>query len=1209
MAVEFRLLGSVEARVDGRLVDLGPARQRCGLAALLADANQAVPVDQLMDRVWADRPPQRARQVLYSYLSRLRRILAGAGDVRIGWQAGGYLLTVDAMAVDLHRFGHLLGQARAADDDQAAVEMLDEALRLWRGPAFATLDTPWLTSVRHALDKQRLAAELDHNDLALRLGRHTALLADLSAAAAAHPLDERLAGQLMLALYRSGRQADALAHYRQMRLRLADELGADPSPPLQHLHQQILKSDPALAAPAAITRPIAKAPGAPVPRQLPAAARSFTGRADQLTQLDALLETAGEQPTAVVISAIAGTAGVGKTALAVHWAHRAADRFPDGQLYVNLRGFDPAGIATTPADAIRGFLDALAVPRHRIPVDLDAQAGLYRSLLAGRRMLVVLDNARDADQVRLLLPGTPGCLVLVTSRNQLSSLVAADGAHPLTLDLLTPDEARQLLARRLGADRVAAESAAVNDIITACARLPLALTIVAARAATHPHFPLHTLASELHDRLDALTDTDPATDVRAVFSWSYQQLSTDAARLFRLLGLHPGPDIAATAAASLAGLPPPQVRPLLAELARTHLIIEHTPGRYAFHDLLRAYATEQTHTHDTDTDRHTAIGRMLDHYLSSAAAATATLHPATQHQTLGISAPATADPSVADPTAAQAWLDAERANLVAAGAYAADHDWTAHSIRLARVLARYLDTAGHYAHAVTLHTHARNASRRIGDHAGEAQALTSLGLVHRRRGELGLAVEHLHHALTLSRRVGDRATEAVALTILGAVYWARGELGPAAEQLDHALTLSRQVGDQSTEAWALTMLGAVSFRQGELGPAAEQLNHALTLCRQVGDHADEARALAFLGSVSWSRGELGPAAEQLDHALTLCRQVGNRADEAWALAYRGAVSWRRGELGPAAEQLHHALTLCRQVGDPAGEALTLAMLGGVFWRRGELGPAAEHLHHALTLYRQVGNRADEAFTLAMLGGVYWRRGELAPAAEQLDRALTLCRQVGNPAIEGMTLAMLGGVYWRRGELAPAAEQLDHALTLCRQVGDRATEASALAMLGLVYGYQGDHDRAAEHLERALALSRQVGDRATEADAMTALGLVCARRGEPELAVEYLQQALTLCRQLGYRAGEADALNGLGEAFGTSGSMHQSRIQHTRALAVAIEIGNRDAQAHAHQRIAITHQATGDLDQARQHWQHALTLYTGLDLPEAHAVLAHLSGLD
>src|SRR5262249_40894759 len=453
--------------------------------------------------------------------------------------------------------------------------------------------------------------------------------------------------------------------------------------------------------------------GRGVPRQLPKAPVAFTGRVRELDRLNEALtavldpaEPADERVGVVVISAIAGTAGVGKTALAVHWAHQVADRFPDGQLYVNLRGFDQVGAVMGYAEAGRGFRDALGVPVAGIPVGVDAQAALYRSVLAGRRMLVVLDNARDPGQVRPLLPAAPGCLVLVTSRNQLCGLVAADGARLLTLDLLTRAEARTLLARRLGPDRTAAEPDAVEEIITRCARLPLALAVVAARAATHPRFPLHALTADLrgvHDRLDALDGGDLATDVRAVFSWSYQALGGGAARLFRLLGLHPGPDISTPApvtpppaAASLAARPAPGARALLAELARANLVVEHAPGRHTSHDLLRVYASQLAQTIDSDGERRAATGRMLDHYLHTAYAADRMLYPARDPIMLAPLRPGVTPEQPADHQQALAWFTAEHPALLAAVEYAGATGWDTHTWQLAWTLWTFLHWQGHW---------------------------------------------------------------------------------------------------------------------------------------------------------------------------------------------------------------------------------------------------------------------------------------------------------------------------------------------------------------------------------------------------------------------------------------------------------------------------------------------------------------------------------
>lgn len=511
--MEFGLLGEVEVRVGGLVVDVGHARQQCVLAALLMDANRPVSVDVLVDRAWGARAPLRARNAVAGYVSRLRQAL-GETSASITRRPGGYVLTVDPLAVDVHRFHRLVERARVEPD------ALGEALALWRGEPFATLDTPWLASARAALEARRLAAVLDRNDFELARGRHGELLASVEEMSAEFPLDERLAGQLVLTLYRCGRQADALLRYEQVRLRLADELGADPCPALRLLHRRILTADPALnPAPnpalnlglSPVLQPVR--PGR-VPRQLPAPPRSFVGRAGELAALDALLP---DEPAEVVVAAVAGTAGAGKTALAVHWAHRVAARFPDGQLHVDLRG--SAGVVTAPGEVIRGFLDALEVAPERIPAGLDARAGLLRSLLADRRMLIVLDDAQDADQVRPLLPGSPGCLVVVTSRNRLAGLVAIDAAHPVGLDELSTVESYDLLASRLGVRRLAAEPEATKEIITRCAGLPLALTVVAARIAC-TRLSLGEIAAELRDERVEAFDGGAAT----VFAWSHHAL-------------------------------------------------------------------------------------------------------------------------------------------------------------------------------------------------------------------------------------------------------------------------------------------------------------------------------------------------------------------------------------------------------------------------------------------------------------------------------------------------------------------------------------------------------------------------------------------------------------------------------------------------------------------------------------------------------------
>ncbi|MFS8104306.1 tetratricopeptide repeat protein [Lentzea alba] len=859
--MEFGLLGDVEVRVDGQVVDIGHARQRCVLTALLVDVNRLVPVDVLVDRVWGDQIPHRARNAVAGYVSRLRQVLVD--DVRITGRQGGYVLTADPMSVDLHRFDHLVARARLEPD--RAVALLAEALKLWRGEPFSTLDTPWLANVRCAAEARRQAALLDRNDLMLEQGAHTELLAELETTAAAFPLDERLAGQLMLALYRSGRQADALLRYEQVRLRLADDLGADPGPALRLLHKQILTADDALTVAAA---PIERL----VPRQLPAPPRSFAGRARELEVLDAV---------AVSPVVVSGTAGVGKTALAVHWAHRAAARFPHGQLYVNLRGFDPSGAVMAPGEAIRAFLDALGIDPQRIPASLDAQACLYRSVLADKRVLIVLDNARDADQVRPLLPGSPGCQVVVTSRNRLAGLVATEGAHPLALGLLSTVEARGLLADRLGADRLRPGASA--EIITRCAGLPLALTIVAARIACSS-FPLEAIAAELREGLDPFDGGDSATDVRAVFSWSYQALCPAAARLFRLLGLHPGPDVSVTAAAALAGTTPSALRPWLAELTRAHLLTEHLPGRFVFHDLLRVYATEQAHHHDTDDERHAATVRLFDHYVHTAYLATRLLSPTRDVITPPRPGSGVQPEKLGDFTEALDWFTAEHHVLLAAVEHAAHTGLDVHTRHLAWALAEFLERRGHWSDLVAVghaalasavrledalaqsHAHrylARAATQldRLDDAemhlqrgldvalepAGQARAHRELAYVCERQGHHGQALHHARQAMELYGTAGHRRGQAGALSAVGWYQALLGDLEQALTSCQAALALLEKLDDLDGQASTWDSLGYIHLHRGHHADAIACYQRSLEMFRTLGDRYWTADVLVHLG--------------------------------------------------------------------------------------------------------------------------------------------------------------------------------------------------------------------------------------------------------------------------------------------------------------------------------------------------------------------------
>ena len=660
------------------------------------------------------------------------------------------------------------------------------------------------------------------------------------------------------------------------------------------------------------------------PRQLPPMVAHFTGRAAEMGTLTRLLRRHAEAAGTVVISAIGGTAGIGKTALAVYWAHQVAGDFPDGQLYVNLRGFDVAGQVLDPADALRRFLDALGVPTERVPADLDAQAALYRSELADRRMLVVLDNARDTAQVRPLLPGAPGCLVLVTSRNELSGLVAADGARSLTLGLLSRVEARELLAAVMGEDRVAAEPQAVEEIVDRCARLPLALAIVAARATLQPRLPLRALAAELRDgreRLDTLATDDPATDVRTVFSWSYLALSPGAARLFRLLGLHPGPEISTAAAASLAGLPPARVRPLLAELGRANLLAVQDAGRYALHDLLRAYAVDLVHDIEPGEQRRAAVVRMLDHYLHSAFAANRVLAPERDPITPAPSRPGVTLSETGDYAQAMAWFAAEHAVLLSMVDRAVADGFDTHTWQIAWTLATYLDRRAHWHDWADVQRAALAAGERLADPSVQGRAHRVLAAVYKQLRRYDDAHTHLQHALDLSRASGDDLGQANAHLELEEVQDQRGLPAEALTHAELALRLYRAAGHRVGQADALNAIGWLCAEQGDPERGLACCRQALAIFQELDDAHGLANTWDSLGHAHHCLGHHAEAIASYQEAIEVIRRLGDRYEEAATLTRIGEAHHAAGDPAAARHAWQSALRILDELRHPDADTL------------------------------------------------------------------------------------------------------------------------------------------------------------------------------------------------------------------------------------------------------------------------------------------------
>ncbi|HET7015418.1 MAG TPA: BTAD domain-containing putative transcriptional regulator [Streptosporangiaceae bacterium] len=925
--MQVRLLGPVDVALDDGSRPVPGSRRQAVLAALALHDGQVVSTDRLVEIVWGESAPPTAVNSLQTHISYLRGILGS--KVAILARPPGYQLNLGIDdRTDVRTAEQLLRQGRQADDPVQGVRDLEEALALWRGrPLEDLVGSVWLEEQARRLDL--LADEVRRTLFEARLaaGEHAEIVPGLEQMAAADPLDEAVHGQLMLALYRCGRQAEALAVFRRLRDALAGQLGIDPSPMVRDLETAILRQDHALdvppqrpAAPAA--RPV------PVPAQLPPAVPGFVGRAGELGRLDLALAQArpgnSAGSAAVVISAVSGTAGVGKTALALQWAHQVAERFPDGQLYVNLRGFSPGGQPAEPGEAISGFLDGLGAPRAGLPDSVPAQAALYRSLLAGKRVLILLDNAKDAEQVRPLLPGSPGCLVIVTSRNDLASLAAVEGACPVSLDLLTPAEATDLLTRRLGEARVAAEPEAVEQIIDRCARLPLALAIAAARAAVRPTFPLAAIAAELGEAtaaLDPFSDTDLATDVRAVFSWSCRALSDDAARLFRLLGLHPGPDISVNVAASLAGLSSGRAHGLLAELAHANLLLEYAPARYSLHDLLRAYATELADRHDSEQQRQAAMGRMLDHYLHTAHAAASLLDP---HRDLIVIAPA--QPGVVtqrlrDTMAALTWFTAEHRNLLAMNALGLRLGFDTHTWQLAWAMGDFLSRNCRWADHHAVHRSALQAAERSGHKDALAYSHRGLGVANSRLGRQDAACRHYEHALQLFGEIGDHPGQAITHFDLAIALEAGGNYTDALRHAQHAHDHYQALGQRVGQARSLNGIGWMHSKLGDCRQALPWCQQALATLQELGDTVGAAYTMDSVAAIHHQLGDQHQAIACYRQARELYRTIGESEGEAEALTLLGDIHYEEGEVAAARHAWRQALDLFSQLDHPDAQQI------------------------------------------------------------------------------------------------------------------------------------------------------------------------------------------------------------------------------------------------------------------------------------------------
>ena len=865
-------------------------------------------------------------------------------------------------------------------------------------------------------------------------------------------------------------------------------------------------------------------------RTLPRDIASFTGRRQELVELvDAVAGAGG----VVSIHAIGGMAGIGKTAFAVHAAHGLAGRFPGGQVFLPLHGHTPGQQPVAPADALASLLLTIGVPGAQIPAGLEARTALWRDRVAGRQLLLILDDAVGSEQVWPLLPGAGGSLVLVTSRRRLTAL---EDARTISLDTLPPQEAAGLLVRLAVRPGLSPADPAVAEITRLCGFLPLAIGMLARQLHHHPAWSPAGRAAELAaavDRLELLATEN--VSVAAAFDLSYADLAPDQQRLFRRLGLHPGAEVDGYAAAALDGSSLAAARRGLDALYDQYLLTEPAPGRYRMHDLIREHARTLAGRLDPDDDRNQATERLLDYYQHAAARADALLarQARTAPARAGGTTP-TAVPALASREEALAWARTERASLLACLDHAAAGGQHARIIALTAGLAGLLRQDGPWAEAITRHNTAVQAGRHLGDRSGQADALANLGDVRRLTGDYPGAARDLEEALGIYPDLGDRPGQAGALTYLGKARRLTGDYPGAARALEEALDTYRDLGDRPGQADALTYLGVVQWVTGDHPAAARALEEALGISRDLGERLGQADALTYLGGVRTTTGDYQAAARALEEALGIHRDLGNRLGQADTLNNLGMVRQMTGNYPGAARDLEEALSISRDIGSRRGQADALNALGLVRRMTGDYPAAARDLEQALGIHRDMGDRFGQAIALAYLGRVRRMSGNYPGAARDLEQALDISRDLGGRRGQAIALTYLGDVRRVSGDYPGAARDLEDALDIHRDIGGRGGEVEALNEIGTLSRARGDLGQARSCHQQALDLARQIGSPLDEAHALAGLGRCALAAGRTAEAEAGVRQALEIFQRIGAAetadvSAELDALVGRGPA--------------------------------------------------------------------------------
>jgi DNA-binding SARP family transcriptional activator len=989
----------VEVWDDSRRHDLGARKERCVLAVLLWELGRPITAEAIIQRVWEADLSGKTLNSFYSTVSRLRTRLDGIGVADRDWvsrRAGSYQLNVGRDDVDVWRFRDLRNQAKAAavrGDDEHAVALFAQAEALWRGIPLTGLDGNWAEAVRTTLNEEWLAAVQERIQAAFRLGRHAELVGEITDLVAGRPLNEDLVEFAMLALYRCGRRAEALAAYRRLDRRWREEFGGDPGPKLRDLHQRMLHDDPALSIPAqsggmpywaAVTNAL---PPAALTSTMPRDNPDFTGRTVELGTLSDWLNSSQAQ-SAAAVAVISGMAGVGKTALAVHAAHLRRDQYRD-QLYLQMRGHTTDETPLDPVAALGTLLRRLGVPDDDIvEADVEDRAALWRARLAGRRVLILLDDALDAEQVRPLLPGSPSCLVLITTRRAID----LPGMCWLSLEPMPSADAAALFTRTAG--RGPMGDVAVASVLRMCGYLPQEIQLAGSELRRHPAWDARDLAARL--RQTRAKDRQ----VGAALALSYQHLTGAQQRLLRQLALHPGPVFSGYAARAMAGdQTPSETGRSLDVLLDDHLVNEPASGRFSFHDLTREYARELAMSMDSQQDRRGTMRRLLDYYLSLADRADRIVYPF--HRRIPVDGTAAMPdlPPLNTRSDYQEYLETEKANLLAMARYAASDGWAEHAALLAHALGRFLGTWGDWADAIDLQHRAVDAWRGLGSTSGEAMALTELCVILSRAGEHDEALGCARDALAIARAATDRPGEADALDAMGLTLWRSARYSEALARHSEALTIWRELGDRHGEADALWHTAIACWHLGRSTDALGRAEQARAAYRELGDPHGESLALNFLGGMQQDAEMYDQALVCYQQVLAMFKQLGDRQGEAVAFTNIGEIRQLTGHYPQALRDYRMALDILREIGDRRTEAATLNSMASTFLAAGDLATALTCYQKALILADQLAERYMQASSHLGAGAVHLAMGRPASAADDYRIALELSRQIGDSRLE------------------------------------------------------------------------------------------------------------------------------------------------------------------------------------------------------------------